>query len=364
MLRRDFTNTLLVSALCKPAPAKAEDEPIRLRKLAAQRGLLVGSAVSYMELQRSDFAGLLGAEASIVVSENDMKWRRIHPEPDHYDFRRGDALLAFAGAHGQKLRGHNLCWHEYNPEWLARLATRRNAADLLRGHIAAVAGHYAGHVHSWDVVNEAVSVSDGRPDGLRQSIWLELIGPEYVEMAFRAAAAADPGALLTYNDYDLEQESPDNERKRQAVLRLLQSLRERGAPVHALGLQSHLRAGPAASRWDGLHRFLEQVEKLGLQVFVTELDVDDRELPADVAERDRGVAALYRDYLGNVLQHRSVKAVLTWGLTDADTWLNHSKPRADGLPQRPLPFDMKLQPKPAFFAMREVIAAPPDKYMR
>lgn len=363
MLRRDFTNALFASAFCKAAAGKAVNASIRLRDVAAERGLLDGSAVSYVELQNPDFANLLAAEASIVVSENDMKWRRIHPEPDRYDFRRGDALLAFASAHGQKLRGHNLCWHEYNPDWLARVATRQNAADLLRRHIAAVAGHYAGHVHSWDVVNEAVSVRDGRPDGLRHSIWLELIGPEYLEIAFRAAAAADASALLTYNDYDLEQDSPDNERKQQAVLRLLQSLRERGAPVQALGLQSHLRAGPT-SGWDGFHRFLEHVEALGLQVFVTELDVDDRELPADVAERDRGVAALYRDYLSNVLQHRPVKAVLTWGLTDADSWLNHSKPRPDGLPLRPLPFDMALQPKPAFFAMRETIAARPGKYMR
>lgn len=105
-----------------------------------------------------------------------------------------------------------------------------------------------------------------------------------------------------------------------------------------------------------MHRFLEQVEQLDLQVFVTELDVDDRALPADFAERDRQVGELYRDYLSNVLQHRPVKAVLTWGLSDRDSWLNHAKPRADALPQRPLPFDGELQPTPAFVAMRDAMA--------
>jgi endo-1,4-beta-xylanase len=354
MRRRDFTKTLLAAAFSKLAWS-AENESVRLQDLAEKRGLLAGSAVSSRELQKPDFTELLAQEASIVVAENDMKWRRIHPEPDRYDFSGGDALLAFATEHGQKLRGHNLCWHENNPEWLARVATRENAADLLRGHITEVAGHFAGHIHSWDVVNEAVAVQDGRPDGLRNSIWLELIGPEYIEIAFRAARAADADALLTYNDYDLEQDSPENERKRGAVLGLLRSLVERQAPIQALGLQSHLHAGRLAPTWRGMHRFLKKVEGLGLQVFVTELDVDDRELPADVKTRDRVVAEFYRDYLSNVLRRRAVKAVLTWGLTDSDTWLNHEEPRADGLPQRPLPFDAQLRAKPAFLAMQRAI---------
>lgn len=334
-----------------------DTEDLRLRDFAAKHGVLAGSAVSHAELERPDFTMLLAQEAGIVVCENDMKWRRVHPEQDRYDFSGGDALLAFAAAHRQKLRGHNLCWHEHNPDWLARAATKQNAADLLRQHIAAVAGHFRGRIHSWDVINEAVAPQDGRADGLRKSIWLDLAGPDYIELAFREAGRADPSALLTYNDYDLEQDSPEHEQKRQAVLRLLRALRKSQAPIHALGIQSHLKAGPMAADWAGLHRFLDQVEDLGLQVFVTELDVDDRALPADIAERDRRVAYLYRDYLTNVLRHRAVRAVLTWGLTDPDSWLNHSKARADGLPQRSLPFDANLKPKPAFFAMRDALAA-------
>jgi len=317
----------------------------------------VGSAVSHAELQRPAFTALLAQQASIVVPENDMKWARIHPEPDRYDFTGGDALADFAAAHQQRLRGHNLCWHVHNPDWLARAATRENAADLLRAHIATVVGHYTGRVHSWDVVNEAVNVKDGRADGLRDTIWLQLIGPEYLEVAFRAAAAADPNALLTYNEYDLEQDTPEHERKREAVLGLLRRLRGRNVPIHALGIQSHLKAGTNASQWAGMHGFLDRVAQLNLQVLVTELDADDQALPADLAERDHAVGALYRDYLTNVLRHRQVKAVLTWGLTDPDSWLNHVKPRSDGLPQRPLPFDGDFKPMPAFYAMGDALTA-------
>jgi endo-1,4-beta-xylanase len=356
VLRRDFTKLLLTSAGARAAEA-AEPGLIRLRDIGAERGLLVGSAVSHAALQRPAFTNLLAEQASIVVPENEMKWARIHPEPDRYDFSQGDALVDFASAHRQKVRGHNLCWHEHNPDWLERIATRENAADLLRAHIGKVAAHFAGRIHSWDVVNEAIAVEDARADGLRNSIWLRLIGPEYLDIAFRAAAAADSHAMLTYNDYDLEQDTPQHQRKREAVLRLLRSLREGKAPIHALGMQSHLKAGANAAAWSGLHAFLDRVAELDLQIFVTELDVDDNALASGVAARDRAVGQLYRDFLTNVLQHRQIKAVLTWGLIDSDSWLNHSKPRSDGLPQRPLPFDADLKPTPAFYAMRDAIAA-------
>lgn len=336
-------------------------DSIRLRDLAARQNLLVGTAVSFAELHRPAFTELLRNEANIVVSENDMKWQTIHPEPNRFDFSRGDALMTFASQNGQQVRGHNLCWHKQLPAWFDGVATAQNAAQLLRLHIGIVAGHYAGRIQSWDVVNEAIEVKDGRPDGLRNSPWLRLIGPQYIEMAFRTAAIADPHALLTYNDYGLEQDGPTNQAKRDAVLHLLESLKNRGTPIHALGLQSHLQAKSRPGNWEGLSRFLDRVQQMGLDVFVTELDVNDANLPYDVRERDRRVAEMYGSYLSTVLQHPSVKAVLTWGLTDKDTWLNSFHPRADGQSQRSLPFDANLRPKPAFAAMRDAIGKAPPR---
>lgn len=362
MRRRDFTSAILMgAALSRRHLFSKQSSNATLRELGAKKNLLVGSAVSFKQLQNPEFTSLMADQASLLVSENDMKWQNIHPEPDRYDFSKGDALVAFANAHQQRVRGHNLCWHNQVPAWFKTTATAQNAADLLRRHIATVAGHYAGRIHSWDVVNEAVEVKDGRPDGLRNSTWLQLLGPQYLDIAFRAAAAADPAAILTYNDYDLEQDSPAHEAKRRAVLEMLHNLRDRNVPISAFGFQSHLKATNDLSDWTKLHAFMDELEKLNLQIFVTELDVDDSKLTADIAERDRIVGELYGDYLSNVLRHRSVKAVLTWGMSDGGSWLNSFNRRKDGIPQRPLPFDAELKPKPAFYAMRDAISGCPAR---
>jgi endo-1,4-beta-xylanase len=325
----------------------------KLREIASKRGLLFGAAVSYEHLAKKKFARLrklLAEQCSVLVSENDMKWDALHPEENRYSFAAADEFVAFAKGHRQRVRGHALCWHKQNPAWLARrlgAATSKEATRLLTEHIHRVAARYCGRVHSWDVVNEAIS---GRAqDGLRNSPFRDAIGPKYVELAFRAAAEADPKALLTYNDYGLER----NERKREKVLAMLRSLVTKNVPVHALGLQSHLNATNRSASWDGLNIFLDRIESLGLQVFITELDVDDYAIPGSESERDNRVAEVYRDYLKNVLSHRAVRAVFTWGIDDRHSWLQESKhrpPRLDGKPKRPLLFNGNLKPKAAFHA--------------
>jgi endo-1,4-beta-xylanase len=346
-------------AACAFPRTWAAESAVALREIAAQRGLLVGTAVSYAQLHRPEFTTLLADQCSILVSENDMKWRATQPEKDRFDFTRADAFIDFATAHEIPARGHNLCWHEHNPEWLEATATKENAVVLLKTHIQTVAGRYKGRIHSWDVVNEAIKPEHKNHNDMVNSVWLKTIGEDYLPIAFRAAADADPAALLTYNDYGIETDAPDHEKKREAILALLHRLRKKGVPLHAMGIQSHLRAHSAPPSWNGLNKFFQQLEKLNLQVYLTELDVDDSELPADIPERDRLVAELYRSYLDNALRHNSVKAVLTWGFSDRDSWLNGFRPRKDGVPQRPLPFDDDLQPKPAFTALHDAIAARP-----
>jgi len=359
ILRRDLINAAALAAVSRLL-AGADSSAETLRNAGARKNLLVGTAVSFRELQRPEFTRVLAEQAAIVVPENEMKWSLIHPAPDRFDFSRGDALVDFAAGHNQRVRGHNLCWHEQLPLWFKNEATSSNVLDLLRTHISTVVTHYGGRMHSWDVVNEAVNVKDGRSDGLRNTPWLALGGPGYLDVAFKTARASDRSALLTYNDYDLEQDSPEHEAKRKAVLALLTGLRERNVPIDALGLQAHLKARAEPPRWDGLHQFMNGVEKLGLQIFITELDVDDTDLPGDIAERDRLVAGLYGDFLSQVLPHKSVTALLTWGLTDGDSWLKSFRPRKDRLPPRPLPFDADLRSKPAFTAMLNAInSAPP-----
>jgi endo-1,4-beta-xylanase len=299
-------------------------------------------------------------QAGILVAENSMKWASLRPTATTFAFAEADKLVAFAEANSQQIRGHNLCWHEALPAWFAATATKENARSILTQHIQTVAGRYAGKLHSWDVVNEAVHIPDGRADGLRKSPWLDLIGADYIELAFKTAAVADPAAKLTYNDFDIELDTAEQTAKRGQVLMLVRRLHARGVPIHAIGVQSHLQAdGPRPG--PGLVSMIREAASMGLEVYVTEMDVNSHALPGGVDIQDRAVAEVYRDYLNLVLREPNVKAVLTWGISDAHTWLNDSPQpwtkRADGARQRPLPFDDTYRATPAFFAMREAIDA-------
>jgi endo-1,4-beta-xylanase len=352
-----------------PTAAKAKEEKARiagqdsLRAHAAAVGLLAGGAVVPELLSLAGgaddaYTRTVVEQAGILVAENAMKWSSLRPSVNAFEFAAADKLFEFAARYGQLVRGHNLCWHEQLPKWFATTATAENALLLLTDHIRTVAGRYAGRVHSWDVVNEAVHIPDGRSDGLRKSPWLDLLGPGYIELAFTAAAKADPQAKLTYNDYDIELDTPEQVTKRGQVLMLVRRLHARGIPIHAVGIQSHLQAnGPQPGA--GLISFIRDVASSGLEVYLTELDVNSHALPGSPDLQDDAVAAVYKNYLGLVLPEPNVKAVLTWGITDAHTWLNESKQpwalRRDGARQRPLPFDESYAPTPAFFALRDAL---------
>ena len=358
MRRRDFIQLSLSTVAASALPSSSHSAEIpKLREFARSKGLYFGTAVSDSQLHRPDFIPLLLDQCSILVAENQMKWRGTHPEQDRFDFTQADFFMDFAAAHHLPARGHNLCWHEHNPQWLDSAITPQNAVSLLTTHIQAVVTRYKGRIHSWDVLNEAIDPTHKNPQGLRNSLWLQNIGEDYVELAYRTAAKADPAAILTYNDYDIETDTPAQGAKREAILALLQHLIKKGVPIQALGVQAHLRTNEGTPTWTGLNKFLLEIEKLNLQVFVTELDVDDSFMPADIPERDRQVAELYRSFLENILRHNSVKAVLTWCLSDRDSWLQNFRPRKDGLPQRPLPFDAQLNTKLAFFALRDALAS-------
>jgi len=330
-----------------------------LKAHAAARGLLTGCAVN-ANLFREDegFRNLLAEQYNIVVPENCLKWNILRPTADTYNFADADSLVTFAEAHGMKVRGHNFVWHEALPGWFAATVNKDNAQKFLVDHIHTVGGRYKGKIHSWDVVNEAIWIPDGRPDGLRStSPWFEMLGPGYIDLAFRTARETDPAALLTYNDYSIEYDNDEQGKKRAAVLALLRRMKSDNVPLDALGIQSHIHAVDKAGFSRGVRELTDGAKALGLQVFITELDVnDDSVTTEDMAERDKIVADVYRSYLNAALAGPEVKAVLTWGASDKNTWLNKGtkfrKQHPDRL-QRPLPFDPDYAPAPAFFAMRE-----------
>lgn len=347
-------------------PAPPEVEP--LRAAAARRGLLAGCAVQVRHLRDDPaYAALVSQQAGIVVEESALKFGPLRPSPTEFFFDNADYLFAFAKKHKMKVRGHNFVWHRQLPKWFDSYVTPANAEHMLVEHIERVGGRYAGRVHSWDVVNEAIQVKDGLAGGFRDSMWQKLLPgtgavPAYIEIAYRTARRVDPKAMLVYNDYGIEAEDEASTKKRTAVLALLHAMQERGIPVDALGVQSHISAGshdaygPEYAYGPGLRAMIAGARRMGLKVLLTEMDVNDRRLPADIATRDTAVASTYGGYLREALADEAVIALLTWGITDKYTWLNGEDSRADKLPERCLPFDAEMQATPAFFAEREALA--------
>ena len=321
-----------------------------LKEHAAAHRILYGAAASYEALARDDeYARAFAAECGILVPENALKWGPLRPTPERYNWEPADTLARFADNNSLKLRGHTLVWHRQLPPWFAATVNRQNARAQLEQHIAAVAGRYRGQMHSWDVVNEAIDLQDKRDDGLRRTPWLDLLGPDYLEIAFRAAKQADPGAMLVYNDYGVDYDQPDQAAKRAAILKLLRRLRQ-GAPLDAFGCQAHLAAANPNFRHEVLRGFFDEVAGLGLKILITELDVKDNELAEDFGERDAAVARVYESYLEAALGCRAVIAVLTWGLSDRYTWLAPQTVRASGTGGRVLPLDREFRRKPAWEA--------------
>ena len=337
-----------------------EGSPTILKSAATPNGLLVGCCVHAKTLQTdAAYAALVKQQMSILVAETEFKFGPIHPQPTTFFFDDADYLINFAEQNGMKMRGHNFVWHRALPPWFATTVTPQNAEHVLVNHIETVAGRYKGRIHSWDVVNEAIQVSDNLPNGMRNSPWRKVL-PNYIDIAFRTARRADPHALLTYNDYDIEAEDPQSSAKRAAVLALVRGMQQRGVPIDAIGIQSHIHAGPKYTYGPALTQFMADVQSLGLKIMLTEMDVNDRDLPAD-ATRDAIVADLYTSYLRTALANKDVLALLTWGITDKYTWLNHEGARKDGLPERCLPFDADMKPTPAFASELIALRAAPRR---
>jgi endo-1,4-beta-xylanase len=356
----------VVSLLSAPAnPA----ETVTLRKLAAERGLIYGTTIAATQITGDrPFADLVRQEAGLVVAENEMKWQVMNRgAPGNDDYGPADTIANFASGNKLVLRGHNLLWYHRTPEWFFDLPDRTAQGQAVVEHIQQLAGRYRGRIHSWDVVNEPIEPKDGRLDGLRTAVFLETLGPEYLDLAYHTAREADPNARLVVNEYDVELDAPEQEARRIALLHLLEGMRRSGTPVDAVGIQAHLTAagGPPFSA-PLLRRFLADIASLGLTIQITELDVTDENVPADVTVRDDLVADTYRRFLDAALDEPAVKMVVTWGLSDRHSWIvrretYQAKWRTDNAASRPLPFDADLEAKPAFDAIASAFAHAPQR---
>lgn len=345
-----------------------------LKERAAAKGVIFGAGASYEELSSiPKYAKIFDRECGMVVPTCELKWvcgnANLRPSPDEFDFKPADWMANFARKNQILFRGHTLVWHEALPKWFEEKVNHQNAELFLKNHIQTVMGHYAGKVHSWDVVNEALAfdftnkILDGgrRPDGLRKTPWLNFLGDDYIELAFRLAHQADPRALLTYNEFGLDYNTPEDEAKRYALLNLLQKLKSKGTPIHALGIQAHLSGDRTDFDRHKFRDFLKNVASLGLKIMITELDVNDKKLPLDPNKRDRIIAGVYEDYLSAALDEKATIAVITWGFSDRLTWLSEFAPRIDKAAVRTLPLDRNFNRKLAWNGIARAFDGAPKR---
>lgn len=333
-------------------------------------GLAVGNRT--LDDRIPEHLELIAREFNSVTAENAMKWGVIRPDGVRWQWERADMLVDFATARGMHIVGHTLVWHSQIPRsvFVGDSGDRLTRAALLarmEEHIATLVGRYAGRVHAWDVVNEAVDEGNG----WRRSEWLNIIGEDYMEHAFRLARAADPNAKLLYNDYNMH--NPD---KRAFLVGVLQDYLERGVPIDGVGLQGHVGLDyPDLEEWE---RSIAVYAELGLEVHITELEVDvlpspyltgaeisnrfqyspendpwPEGLPDEMQER---LADRYEQLFRILLRHRrSVERVTLWGLHDGISWKNNFP--IGGRTNYPLLFDRNLQPKPAHRRLLELARA-------
>jgi len=324
-----------------------------LRQAADQDGMLIGTAVRPSQLSETAYASTLAREYNMVEPEDAMKWWVLRPDAATYDFRQGDDVVRFAQAHQMKVRGHCLVWGRYNPDWLTQgHFTSQQLAQLLHEHITRVMKHYEGQVFAWDVVNEALDENGN----VRDSIWYNQPGvgfagkgTAYIEQAFRWAHEADPKALLFYN----EAEGEGTNRKSDAIYAMVKDFKRRGVPIDGVGLQLHVPNLDADV--PAVAANIARLAALGVQVHITELDVSvpvgsDAPRTDDLTRQ----ADVYRGIARACLNSPGCTAIQTWGFTDKYSWIgSHSR----GARGQALPFDRAYQPKTAYRAVFEELAA-------
>jgi endo-1,4-beta-xylanase len=356
--RRTFLKSAsALAALSATRAGAAQRASAPLRALATRRNVFCGAATANYQLADADFAAAFAQESGMIVPEYELKRFLVEPQPGAFDFSAGDALWKFAQSHGQNFRGHPLVWHAANPDWLEDKVLSTRDERLLSDYVERVAGHFRGRIHSWDVVNEALRPEDGLKDGYRNSLWFKAFGPSYIDMAFHAARAADPQALLVYNDFGCEAGETENDIFRAETLKLLEGLLARKVPLDAYGMQGHLAAyGPAVDQRK-LRAFLDDVRAMGLKLIVTEHDVDDSNGPDDIASRDLAVADASRRFLEVLMDSPNLLGVLTWGLSDRYLHVPGMSALLFQRGLRRLPLDSSLARTPMWNAMAQSFSA-------
>ena len=289
---------------------------------------------------------------NMMVCENEMKMDALQPSKGSFSFGGADNLVSLAQQNDMAIRGHCLVWHSQVPGWLSsdgkkndKNWTREQALEIMKNHITKVMQHYKGKVREWDVVNECladdqttVRSNPNSYDLRQQSVWQRAIGDDYIDSAFVYAHRADPDAILYLNDYGVELQG---KAKSLAFYNLAVSLKEKGIPIHGVGLQCHFSIGEV----DGvkLNRTIKRFAEAGLLCIITELDMG---IPSTTAANKEEQARMYRMITDIVLKNDNCPSMVVWGIKDNDSWRSASNP---------LLYDSGMGKKPAWYGVRSAL---------
>ncbi len=321
----------------------------------------MGVAINKRQIEEQDSleTALISKEFNCITAENIMKSMFIHPLKDTFDFKLTDKYIAFGKKHDMFIHGHTLVWHSQLAPWFKAINDSTEMAIALENHIKTIVSRYKGKIDSWDVVNEALN-EDGT---LRNSVFLNTYGEDYLAQAFKWSFEADPNADLYYNDYNMT--NPD---KRNGAIKMIKAIQDKGIKVDGIGMQGH---------WSLDSPSIEVIEEsilayaaLGVKVAITELDINVLPNPwdlvgAEVSQNFENSEKMnpypkslpdsiqtkftkrYQDIFKLFLKHQDkISRVTFWGLSDNHTWLNDWPIK--GRTNYPMIFDRQLNAKKAY----------------
>jgi endo-1,4-beta-xylanase len=305
-----------------------------LKALADARGFKMGMAIDANRINNDPYRTIVNDESNSVTPGNEMKWETTEPSRGQFNFAPGDAIVSYAQGQGKSVRGHTLVWHSQLAGWVNNITTGAELLTVMRDHIAGVAGHYAGKVVDWDVVNEPFNDDGTR----RQSIFQQRIGDTYIAEALRAAKAADPTAKLYLNDYNIDGVNA----KSTAMFNLVSSLKSQGVPLDGVGIQGHLILNQVPG---DMQQNIARFANLGLEVKITELDIR-MNTPADSTKLAQQ-SSDYTRVFNACLAVSGCKGITVWGVGEPDSWIPSTFPgQGEGLL-----YDSNYAKKPAYDAV-------------
>jgi endo-1,4-beta-xylanase len=343
-----------VPAWAQPRDGRERAQLPSLKEEGKRSGIAFGlSEPTWQFPANTGYYEQLCRECNIYAPGNEFNWANVEKSKGVRAYGKLDSIARFAKERGTSVIGHTLLWYHTIPKWLAQVDDKKELTAAIETYVSETVTRFRGFVVRWDVVNEPIRVPDGA-DGLRRSLFLDRLGPDYLKIAFAAAKAADPTVSLCCNEFGFEYRKPDDIAKRAAFLKLLRRLRDENVAIDCVGLQSHLDASSQLDL-DGIAAMVREIKALGYKVAITELDVIDTSLDADEEARDRAVAAHVKDYLGCVTAEVKPTTITCWGFTDSRTWLTMFHRRKDGRAMRPLPFDDQYNRKEMWAVVRQFI---------